>query len=383
LDLGDQPPANAFLADPASPEDRYPLALYLCLDCNLMQLVDVVSPTVLFRNYAYFTGQSSLTMREHFEKLAGKLTAEFDIGANDLVVDIGSNDGTFLKNFKTPVLGVDPAENVVAKALENGVPTLCEAFTPKTAHDIVNKHQQAKVVTATNVLAHVDNLHEFMAGVRLLLAEDGVFVVEVPYGMKMLEKTEFDTIYHEHLSYFTVLPLDFLASKFGLKLFWVEEIPVHGGSIRCYMGNVGEITDEGLRSYKEREAKLLDSLYSFKERVLNVREKLLHMLSDLKRAGMEISGYGAPAKGNTLLNYCKIGSETLKYLSDTTPFKQGKYSPGMHIPVVSPEHFHCCPPDFALLLAWNYEEEILEKEYEFIDGGGRFIVPIPEPRIVP
>lgn len=386
LELGPQPPANAFLEseNQFKHEKLFPLDVYFCPSCGLVQLTDIVSADLLFRDYAYFTGKSSRTMQHHFKQLAHKLTLEYNLKSEDLVVEVGSNDGTFLKNFKTRIVGVDPAENVAKQANANGVPTVCDYFNAESAWKILNRHGQAKVITAANVLAHVNNLYDFMAGVNLLLAQDGVFVIEVAHFLELYKRNEFDTVYHEHLSYFLTSPLSLLALRFNMVDFRVEKIPVHGGSIRCYFKRA---VQPHLPRIYQTEMKC--GLYVFQtyltlaEAVNKTRKDLTALLAKLKKKGKQIVGYGAPAKGNTLLNYCQIGTDTLDYVTDTTPYKQGKFTPGMHIPVVSPDVFHKNPPDYALMLPWNYKEEILIKEQAFIKNGGKFIVPIPQPQILP
>lgn len=398
LELGPQPPANAFLTPPNSShrlypdffalqfknEKYYPLDVYFCPSCGLVQLTDIVNPDTLFRDYAYYTGKSSETMKRHFKELAKKLTEEFDLCSDDLIIDIGSNDGTFLKNFKCRRIGVDPAENIAKQANLNGVKTFPCFFTADSAWKILNKVGKAKVITATNVFAHVNNLYDFMAGVRCLLEDDGVFVIEVPHFMELYKNKEFDTIYHEHLSYFLVGPLVELFSKFRLKITKVEKIPVHGGSIRIYVKDQGHAGHFGPTIVEEAKQVLYtkDTYQTFADKVRSIKEDLVTLLTKLKAQGNRIVGYGAPAKGNTLLNYCKIGPDILDYLTDTTPYKQGKYSPGMHIPVVSPDVFHKDPPDYALMLPWNYQTEILKKEREFLKNGGQFIIPIPELEVI-
>lgn len=394
LDLGKQPPANAFVTSEQigdlekGYEKVFPLRVYFCPNCGLVQLLDIVNPDILFKDYAYFTGKSSQTMKQHFKELAMKLAAQY-LEKGDLVIDIGGNDGTFLScftdNMKT--INVEPSKNVAMESVKKNITTITDYFSISTAHNILNEEPggKAKVITATNVFAHVDNLYEFMAGVKLLLEPKGVFVIEVPHLLHLILNNEFDTIYHEHLSYFSLSSLIKLGDIFNLPLFKVEKIPVHGGSIRCYFGN--HTKDKSILSVlnDEHEGGLFD-LKTYKEFAKKVEEikNALHMLLvTLKvKENKRIVGYGAPAKGNTLLNYCGIGSELLDYLTDTTPYKQGRYSPGMHIPVVSPDKFHEDSPDYALMLPWNFEEEILVKEKDFLMNGGKWIVPIPFVRVI-
>ena len=393
IDLGEQPLANNFILEHIVKEKifleinepKYPLVLYRCEECGLVQLTNIVAPEEMFSNYPYYTGRSSKTLPEHFQNLAQKLTKEYDLTSQDLVIDIGSNDGTLLKAFKTRRLGIEPCFEIAQFADdENHVPTIPDYFSSSLAMDILNWQGKAKVITATNVFAHIDNLYDVMAGVKLLLEDDGVFVIEVQHFLEMFKNLEFDQIYHEHLSYFTILPLMLLGRKFGLTLFKAERIPIHGGSIRCYFKEKDYPWDSSPWDIVHDEFfEHLEETDRWEKKIQNIKETLTHMLKSLKYTGARIVGYGAPAKGNTLLNYCQIDTELLDYLLDTTPAKQGKYSPGMHIPVVSPDEFHKNPPDYALMLAWNYKDEILKKEQKFIENGGKFIVPIPEPEIIP
>jgi D-mycarose 3-C-methyltransferase len=368
------------------------LVVYRCQICGLVQLTNIVPPEKVFSNYPYYTGKSSKTLPEHFQKLGKKLTEEYNLTNQDLVIDIGSNDGTLLKAFgKCQKLGIEPCFEIAKYAEdENGVPTLPEFFNSSLAQDILNWRGKAKVITATNVFAHIDNLYDVMAGVKMLLEDDGVFVIEVSHLPEMVKNNEFDAIYHEHVSYFLVEPLRYLGDAFNLPVFKVEKIPIHGGSIRAYFRNNGCLEDclEDTSIYEVLGEEVDGDMYyqevfnSWGDKIKHTKKELVETLTVLKKLGKRIVGYGAPAKGNTLLNYCKIGPKFLDYLIDTTPAKQGKYSPGMHIPVVSPEKFYKDPPDYALMLAWNYKEEILKKESKFIENGGKFIVPIPEPEVV-
>jgi len=396
IDLGEQPLANNFILEHIVKEKifleinepKYPLVLYRCEECGLVQLTNIVAPEEMFSNYPYYTGRSSKTLPEHFQNLAQKLTKEYDLTSQDLVIDIGSNDGTLLKAFKTRRLGIEPCFEIAQFADdENHVPTIPDYFSSSLAMDILNWQGKAKVITATNVFAHIDNLYDVMAGVKLLLEDDGVFVIEVQHFQEMFKRLEFDQIYHEHLSYFLTEPLLILADNCGFVMTKLEQIPIHGGSLRVYFEHHHPVKDSVFGDILLKET--ISGLYeektyaSWEEKIKHTKKELVETLAVLKKLGRRIVGYGAPAKGNTLLNYCKIGPKTLDYLLDTTPAKQGKYSPGMHIPVVSPDEFYKNPPDYALMLAWNYKDEILKKEQKFIENGGKFIIPIPEPEIIP
>lgn len=385
------PLANRFLREDqlSMPEPYYPLDVYYCNTCGLVQLGFTVPPEVLFKDYRYLTGTSE-PMKAHFARLAEDLIQRFNVFPGGLVVDIGSNDGTLLKNFQKRnmvTLGVEPADNIAEWARSRGIETLNDFFSERVAHKLCAERGQAKVILATNVFAHVHDLEDFLRGINCLLADDGIFVIEVPYLVDLLNNLEFDTIYHEHLSYFAVHPLVTLFSRFSMGIVDIDRISVHGGSLRIYVRKSADSlssssVNELLKLETEAKLDSLDTYRKFAEGVALVREDLLSLLKALKAQGARIAGYGAAAKGNTLLNYCKIGTDILDYITDTTPFKQGRYTPGMHIPVFPENRFHQASPDYALLLAWNYADEILQKEEEYRQAGGKFIVPIPKPRPV-
>jgi len=390
LSLGPIPLANSFLRKNQldKTEDFYPLDVYFCSNCSLVQLLDVVSPKVLFKEYPYITGASK-PMRIHFNGLTEDVFENYKISKDGLVIDIGSNDGTLLKcfsKFGLRILGIEPASNIARLAETNKIPTVNKFFNENCAVNVYKEYGPADIITATNVFAHTDNLENILRGVNHLLSNSGVFVIEVPYILNLLNNIEFDTIYHEHLSYFGVRPLTHLFRKFGMNIVNVKKIPVHGGSIRIFVQKF--VTQQPQNVTKllslERGAKLdsLDTYMKFAEHVVLIKNKLVKLLMTLKNDGNRITGYGATAKGNTLLNYCKIGTDILDYISDTTPYKQGLYTPGMHIPIFSEEKFHEDPPDYTLLLAWNYADAILQKEKEYRKNGGRFILPIPEPKVI-
>jgi hypothetical protein len=284
------------------------------------------------------------------------------------------------------VLGIEPAVNISKLAIQLGIETINDFFSERVARMIGTDLGQAKVITATNVFSHVNDLDDFLIGVSSLLANDGIFVIEVPYLVDLLDKMEFDTIYHEHLSYFAIRPLVSVLDEFSMNIVKVERINVHGGSLRLYLQKSAcSLSPSVLELLKLEEELKLDSLETyqkFTEKAGQIKESLLELLKSLKARGLTIVGYGAPAKGNVLLNYCKIGTDILDYLTDTTPFKQGLYTPGMHIPVFPESRFHSAAVDYALLLSWNYADAILQKEEAYRQAGGKFIVPIPKPRIV-
>lgn len=390
LKLGPTPPANSLLKQEELQlkEPFYPLDIYFCPKCGLVQLRDVVSPEILFKDYVYLTGMSK-TMEQHFHLLAVEVANNFNLGKEDLVVDIGSNDGTLLKGFKklgTRTLGIEPATNVALIAERGGIETLNDFFSVELAKYIIEKKGHARVIAGTNVFAHINDLNEILHAVKNLLTSDGIFIIEVPYLVDLLSKTEFDTMYHEHLSYFSLRPLVTLFKKFNMELFSVKRISVHGGSIRCYARRSPSTMQNSVYQLLSTEEDLklnsFDTYLEFSARVRKIRLQLTSLLKRLKRGGHRIIGYGATAKGNTLLNYCKIGTDILEYIVDNTPFKQGLYTPGMHVPVVPSDRIIIDLPEYTLLLAWNYLDEISRKEQRYMELGGKFIVPIPEPRIV-
>jgi 2-polyprenyl-3-methyl-5-hydroxy-6-metoxy-1,4-benzoquinol methylase len=392
LSLGETPLANQFLRKDQlnSREPRYPLEVAFCSRCGLVQLSHVVSPERMFRNYLY-TSSMSRTLRYHFSQLATEAVQKFHLPKGAFVVDIGSNDGTLLKEFQAHglrTLGIEPAANIAKMAEARKVETLNTFFTPEAASCVVETKGNADLITGTNVFAHVADLESFLRGIDRLLKETGIFLIEVPYLVDLLENTEFDTIYHEHLSYFAVRPLTVLFRKFRMEIQDIQRVPIHGGSIRVFVKRssnplpISDSVEHFLSLEEERGLKSLKTYQAFAERVVTIKERLLHLLEDLKSEGNRIVGYGASAKGNTLLNYCGIGPETLDYIVDNIPLKQGLYTPGMHIPVLPEEKLREDQPDMALILAWNFAEEIMEKQQEYREKGGRFIVPIPDPRII-
>lgn len=390
LSFGSMPLVNNFLREDelSTPERRFPLDVCFCDTCGLVQLGYVVAPEIMFKEYAYVTGASE-PLKTHFARLAEEIIQMFDVPRASLVVDIGSNDGTLLQNFQglgMSVVGVEPATNISKLAASRGVETINDFFNVGVAGIIGAELGRAKVITATNVLAHVNDLENFLGGVTCLLADDGIFVIEVPYLVDLLDKLEFDTIYHEHLSYFALRPLVRFFARFDMGILKVKRISVHGGSIRLYVRKSARSSPpcffELLQLEDELKLDSVETYQKFAEEVGRAKEALLPLLQSLKAAGASIIGYGAPAKGNTLLNYCKIGTDILGYIIDTTPFKQGRYTPGMHIPIFPQSHFHDIPADYALLLAWNYAEAIFQKEEAYRKAGGKFIVPIPKPQIV-
>jgi len=392
LTLGPTPLANAFLTEQQINigEKFYPLDVYFCTNCHFLQLGHVVSPLLLFQNYVYVSSTSKVFIK-HFEQYAERVYKRLKLNAGSLVIDIGSNDGILLKPFKklgTKVLGIEPAENIAEIARAEGIDTISEYFSKKLAHFVVKKYGKADAITANNVFAHIDDLDEVIEGLKILLKDNGVFVMEAPYLIDFLQKRYFDLVYHEHLSYWSVDALQTLFKRFNMTVFFVEKVAVHGGSIRVFVKKEeGQFTvDKSVKQFllKEGEMKLKDitTYLDYAQKVYENKVKLLLLLEKLKSEGKTIAAYGAPAKGNTLLNFFGIGTETLDFVVDDSKFKQGLFTPGKHIPVVPSQQLYEKKPDYVLILAWNFAESIMKTHDKYKNEGGRFIIPVPKPRIV-
>ncbi len=390
LPLGDHPPANAFVgpAHLATPDRVFPLNTHVCLACGLIQVPNVIPPD-FFRHYLYVPSASD-TMHGHFAGLAAEVAARLD-APDGLVVDIGCNDGLFLgacQDRGLRILGIDPATNLIERARERGIAVLNEYFNAATAAEARQAWGAASIIVTTNTFNHIDDLHEFMRGVTTLLSDSGSVIVEVPHALDLIEKNEFDTVYHEHVSEFTIKSFVDLYACFGMVVVDIEQLAIHGGSIRV----TGARQRPGLAPspvvaqwlQREREARLLDAetYQAFRRRVEQNRATLMLMLRRFKSEGKRIAGYGAPAKGTTLLNYYGIGPDVLDYLADRSALKQGLYSPGTRIPIVDPRRILSDQPDYLMILAWNFADEIVAQQQEYRRRGGRFILPIPEPRII-
>ncbi len=394
LSLGETPLANALLTreELNRPERRYPLDLAFCPACTLVQITETVPPAELFGNYLYFSSFSD-TMLDRAQGLAQRLAAERALMDRSLVIEIASNDGYLLKFYQRmgiPVLGIEPAENISREAVAHGIPTLCEFFGPELADRLVAQGQQADVVHAHNVLAHVADLNGVVGGINAVTKSAGVAVIEVPYLKDLLDRCEFDTIYHEHLCYFSLTALDQLFRRHDLQVLDVERIPIHGGSLRVTLGKSGRPTVR--HSGRESVIGLLaeedswgvnrvETYRKFGARVETLKASLTTMLKTLKLRGSRIAAYGAAAKGSTLLNYVGIGKQTLDFVVDRSPHKQGRFMPGVHLPIYAPERLLEEMPDHVLLLTWNFADEILEQQKAYRQLGGRFIIPVPEVRV--
>ncbi|WP_288903225.1 class I SAM-dependent methyltransferase [uncultured Sneathiella sp.] len=393
VDLGSTPLANSYLREEShiAAEKSYPLHARVCETCFLVQVEDVVPAEDIFSDYAYFSSFSSSWV-EHARRYAEKLSGELNLGPDSLVAEIASNDGYLLKHFVAkgiPVLGIEPAANVAKSAEKVGVRTEVAFFGIETATRLAKSGLQADLMAANNVMAHVPDINDFIGGIPILLGKDGVFTIEFPHLLNLIEKVQFDTIYHEHYSYLSLLTVEKILEAHGLKLFDVEELPTHGGSLRVYAchegaGKYAETPRLGALRKKEAAAGLdtVSAYQNFTPRVEKVRDDLLSFLQAAKAEGKKVAGYGAAAKGNTLLNYCGVGPELIEFVVDRNPEKQGTLLPGSHIPVFSPEKIWAEKPDYVLILPWNLADEISSDMAAVKDWGGRFVIPIPELEIL-
>jgi len=370
----------------------YPLHTYVCQNCFLVQLETYVSPADIFTEYAYFSSYSD-TWLQHAKAYTDMIVGRLDLGCTSHIVEIASNDGYLLQYFVQrgiPALGVEPAANVAQAAISKGIPTVVAFFSETTAQKLCAEHGPADLIIGNNVLAHVPELNDFVAGMKVLLKPHGVVTMEFPHLMRLMAGNQFDTIYHEHFSYFSFITVEKVFSAHGLTLYDVEEVPTHGGSLRIYARHV----DDASRAVSDRVTELrareeaagftrLEHYFSFTEKVKETKRRLLEFLIDAKRSGKSIVGYGAPGKGNTLLNYCGIRTDFIDYTVDRNPYKQGKFTPGSHIPIWHPDKIKETTPDYLLILPWNLKEEIMTQMACIRQWGAQFVVAIPEVTVYP
>ncbi len=392
VDLGMSPLCESFLTREQldQMEPYYPLHALVCGTCFLVQLKEYVSPGEIFTEYAYFSSYSTSWV-EHARTYCHMIQARLGLGTQSLVVELASNDGYLLQHFPplgVPVLGIEPAANVAKVARDKGIPTIVDFFGVRLAEQMVREGRRADLIIGNNVLAQVPDINDFTAGMARLLAPEGVITLEFPHLERLMAENQFDTIYHEHFSYFSLLAVDCLAARHGLKLIDVEEIPTHGGSLRVYLAHDRSTrrVDDRVTRLLERERRLgfdnLASYGAFAEQVKATKRGLLSFLIEAKESGKRICGYGAPGKGNTLLNYCGIGTDFLDFTVDRSLYKQGRYTPGMHIPILPVDALDEARPDYVLILPWNIKDEIVRDMRRIGRWGGRFVVPIPRVTLI-
>lgn len=393
VDLGMSPLSNSYLkADQLNrSESFYPLHTYVCEKCLLVQLEEFESPDHIFSDYAYFSSYSD-TWLNHAEKYTNLMLERFKLNSSSQVIEIASNDGYLLQFFHAqniPVLGVEPAVNVANVAESKGIPTLVKFFGVATAKELVEQNKKADLLLGNNVLAHVPDINDFVSGMKILLKQHGVITMEFPHLLQLITQNQFDTIYHEHFSYLSLTTVEQIFAHHGLTLFDVEELLTHGGSLRIYAKHEDnqdvKVSDRlSVLKEKERQAGLdrVETYLQFNSHVMETKRKLLSFLIQVKNSGKTIVGYGAPAKGNTLLNYCGIRKDFLEYTCDRSPHKQGLFLPGTHIPIYAPDKIKQTRPDYVLILPWNLKEEVREQLSFIHQWSGKFIVPIPEVEVL-
>jgi len=393
VDLGMSPPCESYLpaSEIHSMEPFYPLVVYVCDKCWLVQLEEVVAPGDIFRDYAYFSAYSTSWV-EHARRYTDQMIERLGLGPKSFVVEVASNDGYLLQHFVKkgiPCLGVDPAENVAVEAAEKGVETLTEFFGSEFAAEMVKERGKADLIVGNNVLAQVHELNDFVEGMRVLLADGGTITLEFPHLLQLMDQNQYDTIYHEHYSYFSLLAVDKIFGAHGLRTCHVEELSTHGGSLRvhaCHADDPRE-DEKSVAALREQEARAglngLGAYREFQERVHAQKRDLLEFLIKARRDGKTVAGYGAPGKGNTLLNFCGIRTDFLDFTVDRNPHKHGKYLPGTHIPILAPEAIAERKPDYLFILPWNLKDEIMEQNAFIREWGGAFVVPIPKVEVLP
>jgi hypothetical protein len=393
VDLGMSPLCQTHIEpEQLNHEERfYPLHVWVCSECFLVQLEEYVAPQAIFSDYAYFSSYSDSWV-DHARRYAEAMTSRFDLSGSSRVMELASNDGYLLQHFVragVPCLGIEPAANVAAVAVAKGVPTIVRFFGEQAAREIAVEHGRPDLLLGNNVLAHVPDINDFVAGMQALLGARGVITMEFPHLLQLMQQNQFDTIYHEHFSYLSFYTVERIFARHRLVLFDVEEISTHGGSLRIFARHADDDSKPvapavaALRR-KEESAGLrrLDTYAAFEPRVRAIKRDILAFLIDAKRQGKRVVGYGAPGKGNTLLNFCGIRTDFLDYTVDRSPHKQGRYTPGTHIPILSPERIRETRPDYVFVLPWNLRQEIVAQNEYVREWGGKFVVPIPEVRVI-
>jgi SAM-dependent methyltransferase len=391
VDLGMSPLANSYIRPEqlGQMEPFFPLHAYVCSKCYLVQLPVFESPEEIFSDYAYFSSYSDSWL-QHAKESANLMIDRYDLNVESKVIEIASNDGYLLQYFKEkgiPVLGIEPAKNVAKAAQDSGIPTVVKFFGVQTAVGLTAENVTADLLIGNNVLAHVPDINDFVKGLKIILKPHGIITMEFPHLMRLMDENQFDTIYHEHFSYFSFVAVEKIFAHHGLVLFDVDELPTHGGSLRIYACHAessrrvsGKVPD--LRNREKSSGFIsIDFYRSFSKKVMETKRKILRFLVDAKQSGKSIAGYGAPAKGNTLLNYCSVGSDFIDYTVDRSPHKQGFYLPGTHIPIYHPDKVKETKPDYLLILPWNLKEEIMGQMSHIREWGGKFVVLIPEVKV--
>jgi hypothetical protein len=393
LDLGHHPPSDQFQMEHQCDEPVvfYPLEVFMCKSCGFIQLGYVVSPDILYQNNYPYESSTTETGSKHYNEFAQSVVEEFEFKNNDLAVDIGSNVGVLLSGFKRMglhVFGIDPAPNICAIAERRGIPTINDFFGSVAAEKIVATNGKASIITGTNVFAHVDDLDAFITAVKILLNKDkGIFIIESPHLLHMINSLEYDTIYHEHLSYISIEPLIGFFKNYGMEIIKIDEKDIHGGSIRIFVSHIGnykihESVSHILNLEKKARLREINTMKEFSNRVEKNKTDLNFLLNTLKNEGKKIVAVSAPAKGMTLLNYCKLDKQIIDYATEKSKLKIGLFTPGSHIPVYSDSKLLEDQPEYALLLAWNFSKEIIKNNEEYVRRGGKFIIPIPTPQII-
>jgi len=392
-DLGKSPLSNSYLkeSDLKKKENFYPLHAYVCDGCYLVQLEEFETPEQIFSDYAYFSSYSESWLR-HAEKYVNDMISRFHFNRSHQVIEIASNDGYLLQYFHKkgiPVLGIEPAANVAAVAQAAGIPSLVKFFGVNTAQALAKEGKQADLLLGNNVLAHVPDINDFVHGMKIALKPHGVITMEFPHLLRLMEENQFDTIYHEHFSYLSFLTVEKIFAKHGLTLFDVESLSTHGGSLRIYARHQEDTSKPISERVKELKKRELDyglnniaTYQSYQSKVSHTKNSLLKFLTDAKRAGKSVVAYGAPAKGNTLLNFCGIKQDLIAYTVDRSPHKQGKFLPGSHLPIQHPDKISQTKPDYLLILPWNLKDEIMQQMSSIRTWGGKFVIPIPQAEVL-